>query len=83
MRASLFLALPLPLLAACADEPENIQQKADETMGRLENRAAEISAEAANTTDEAVRALDSQTAILVNQAEALANETNEAAANAQ
>ena len=71
------------LLAGCQDEPENIQAKAEETMDELENRAAEISAEASNNTDEAVRALDNESAILMNQAEALGNEVNESAVNAQ
>jgi len=83
MRALLSLSLPLLLLAACESEPENIQAKADETMDKLENRAAEISAEAENVTDEAVQALDNQSAILINQVEALGNEANEATANAQ
>ena len=82
MRTPCIIALVL-LIAGCTDEPENIQQKADETMDRLENRAAEISAEAGNSTNEAVQALDNQTAILANQAEALGNQSNEAAANAQ
>ena len=71
------------LIAGCQDEPENIQAKTDETMDKLENRAAEISAEAANGTNEAVQALDNQSAFLANQAEALGNEANQAAANAQ
>ncbi len=83
MRALHLTAFTLLLLAGCSDEPENIQAKAEETMDELENRAAEISAEASNNTDQAVQALDNQTAILVNQAELLANQTNEAAANAQ
>ena len=82
MRALSFTALAL-LLAGCTDEPENIQAKTDETMDELENRAAEISAEASNTTDEAVQALDNQSAIQKTQAEAYGNEVNEAAVNAQ
>jgi len=83
MRAIFDLALPLLLLAACETEPENIQAKAEETMDRLENRAAEISAEAGNATGEAVQALDNQSAILANQVQALGNESNQATANAQ
>lgn len=71
------------LIAGCQDEPENIQARTDETMDKLENRAAEISAEAANGTNEAVQTLDNQSAFLANQAEALGNEANQAAANAQ
>ena len=71
------------LLAGCQDEPENIQAKTEEVMDKLENRAAEISAEAGNSTNEAVQALDNQSAILANQLESLGNETNEASANVQ
>jgi NADH:ubiquinone oxidoreductase subunit B-like Fe-S oxidoreductase len=65
MRA-LFLA-PLILLAGCEPEPENIQAKAETLSRQLEERANQITAEAAKDAD-------AQTAPLENEADALLNQ---------
>ena len=71
------VCLPLSalLLAACAEEPENIQEKAANLSRALEEKANEIEAEAEN-------AVAAQTAPLDNEAEALLDQfapANEAA----
>jgi hypothetical protein len=66
MRAYL-AALLLPL-AACADEPENIQAKAENLSRALENKAVEIEAEANRSVDAAIAPLDNEAAALLGQA---------------
>jgi hypothetical protein len=73
MRA-LLLALPLLLLAACSDEPENIQAKADNISRALEEEANRIDAEAADNAAAAAAPLDNQAEALLNQAAATAAE---------
>ena len=75
MRPALLSALLL--LAACEDEPENIQTKAENVSRDLELKAAEISAAAEN-------GVAAQTAPLDNEADALLNriEANSAAPQA-
>jgi hypothetical protein len=70
MRRPLIFALLL--LAACGEEPENIQVKAENLSRMLEERANELTAEAENGVDSAIAPLD-------NEAEALLNQANEAA----
>ncbi|HEX8580111.1 MAG TPA: hypothetical protein VF655_11030 [Allosphingosinicella sp.] len=74
MRA-LLAAFPLLLLAACSEEPENIQTKADNMSRALVEEANRIEAEAtANVAAE--------TAPLDNEAEALLNQAAQNAADA-
>lgn len=61
-----FLLAPLLLLAACEPEPENIQAKSESVSRQLEERANQISAEAAND-------VGAQAAPLENEADALLN----------
>jgi hypothetical protein len=71
MRA-LLLALALPLLlAACQEEPENIQSKAENQSRALEQRYRELEAEAQND-------VAAQTAPIDNEADALLNQMNSA-----
>ena len=79
MRA-LFLALPLLLLAACSEEPENIQAKADNVSRALEEEANRIDAEAADNAAAAAAPLDNEAEALLNQA--AANAVLPAGANA-
>jgi uncharacterized protein YcfL len=78
-----FLLAPLLLLAACSDEPENIQAKAENLMGALAEEANEIHAEASNTVNAAAAPLDNQAQALLNQAAANAALDAETPANAQ
>ena len=78
-------ALPLLLLAACSEEPENIQAKADNISRALEEEANRIDAEAADNAAAAAAPLDNEAEALLNQAAANAAdaaETNAAAGNA-
>ncbi|HEY0147887.1 MAG TPA: hypothetical protein VGB70_02675 [Allosphingosinicella sp.] len=69
MRA--FAALPvLLLLAACSEEPENIQAKADNLSRQLEAEANRIDAEAAANVAAATAPLDNEAEALLNQAAA-------------
>ena len=62
-----FLLAPLLLLAACSDEPENIQAKAENISRHLEQEANEIEAETANGIANAVVPLDGEAEMLLNQ----------------
>jgi hypothetical protein len=78
----LFLsALPLLLLAACSDEPENIQAKADNISRALEEEANRIDTEAADNAAAAAAPLDNEAEALLNQA--AANAAVPAEANAR
>ena len=66
MRA-LLAALPLLLLAACSDEPENIQAKADNISRALEEEANRIDAEAADNAAAEAAPLDNEAEALLNQ----------------
>jgi predicted lipoprotein len=77
MRA-LLTVLPLLLLAACSDEPENIQAKADNVSRQLEDSANRIEAEAAANAAAAAAPLDNEAEALLNQAAANAAEPIEA-----
>ena len=63
-------ALPLLLLAACSEEPENIQAKADNMSRALEASANQIEAEAAANAAAAAAPLDNQAEALLTQAAA-------------
>jgi hypothetical protein len=63
-------ALPLLLLAACSEEPENIQAKADNISRALEEDANRIEAEAAANAAAAAAPLDNQAEALLNKAAA-------------
>ncbi len=76
MRSPLALLLCL-LLAACSDEPENIQAKADNLSRALEEEANRIDAEAAGNAAAAAAPLENEAEALLNQAAA-----NSAGANA-
>ena len=69
MRAHI-AALPLLLLAACSEEPENIQTKADNMSRALEEGANRIEAEAAANVASATAPLDNEAEALLNQASA-------------
>jgi hypothetical protein len=71
-------ALPLLLLAACSDEPENIQAKADNISRALEEEANRIDAEAADNAAAAAAPLDNEAEALLNQAAANAAEPADA-----
>lgn len=73
MRA-LIAALPLLLLAACSEEPENIQTKADNVSRELEESANRIEAEAAANAAATAAPLDNEAEALLNQAAANAAE---------
>ncbi len=61
MRSFPFAALPAACaLAACSGEPENIQEKAENTSRMLEQRANEIEAEAANSVDAGAAPLEAE-----------------------
>ena len=77
MRA-LILALPL-LLAACSEEPENIQTKADNLSRALEAEANRIDAEAAANVAAETAPLDNEAEALLNQAAANAADADTAA----
>jgi uncharacterized lipoprotein len=79
MRAIL-AALPLLLLAACSEEPENIQAKADNISRALEQEANRIDAEAGANAAAYAAPLDNEAEALLNQA--AANAAEPAAANA-
>jgi hypothetical protein len=64
----LLASLLLAPLAACSDELENIQTKAENTSRMLENRAEQIAAEAENGVDAAIAPLENEAAALLNQA---------------
>jgi hypothetical protein len=71
MTMRLFLpVLPLLFLAACSEEPENIQAKADNMSRALEASANQIEAEAAANAAAAAAPLDNQAEALLNQAAA-------------
>ena len=79
------LLLPLLALAACADDGiENVQAEAANQSRRLEQRAAEIAAEADNRVAAQTAPLDNEAEALLNQL-APANDANAALpeANAQ
>ena len=78
MRAAFTLALPLLLLAACSEEPENIQAKAENISRELENTANSIDAEAAANVAAATAPLDNEAEALLNQAAANGVSENEA-----
>ena len=78
---TLLLALPLLLLAACSDEPENIQAKADNISRALEDEADRIDAEAAGNANAVAAPLDNQAEVLLNQAAANAAAAPEANAS--
>jgi hypothetical protein len=81
-RSSLLLAsLLLAPLAACSEEMENIQTKAENTSRMLENRAEQIAAEAENGVDAAVAPLENEAAALLNQAGSGAEPADKAAAD--
>jgi F0F1-type ATP synthase membrane subunit b/b' len=62
------LILPnLLWLAACSDEPENIQAKAENKMRELERRADEITAEAENDVAAEIAPLDDEANALLDQ----------------
>jgi hypothetical protein len=68
MRSFPFAALPAACaLAACGGEPENIQEKAENTSRMLEQRANEIEAEAANGVDAAAAPLENEANLLLAQ----------------
>ncbi len=81
MRAPLALLFCL-LAAACSDEPENIQAKADNLSRALEEEANRIDAEAAGNAAAAAAPLENEAEALLNQAAANAAEANAAGANA-
>ena len=58
------------LLAACSEEPENIQMKAENMSRMLGNKAAELEAEASNGVDAAVAPLENEAAALLDEAAA-------------
>jgi predicted trehalose synthase len=68
MRRLLILAL-LPL-AACQEEPENIQAKAENLSRDLERRASEIENEAENAVAAQIAPLDNEADALLNQLQA-------------
>jgi len=77
-RSAILLA-GLILLAACqAEEPENIQTRADNVSNMLENRAAEITAEAENGTNLQIAPLDNQAAAFADQVNAALGNGEEA-----
>jgi starvation-inducible outer membrane lipoprotein len=76
MRA-LLLALPL-LLAACQEEPENIQSRAENQSRALEQRYRELEAEAQNDVAAQVAPLDNEADSLLNQMNAAEPAENEA-----
>jgi outer membrane biogenesis lipoprotein LolB len=63
----LSLLAALLLLAACEDEPENIQAKAENQSRALEQRYREIEAEAENDVAAQVAPLDNEADALLNQ----------------
>jgi hypothetical protein len=68
MRHFPLAALPAACaLAACSGEPENIQEKAENTSRMLEQRANEIEAEAAKAVDAAAAPLDNEANALLAQ----------------
>lgn len=71
-------ALPLLFLAACSEDPENIQVKADNISRALEEEANRIDAEAADNAAAAAAPLDHEAEALLNQATANAAEPAEA-----
>ncbi|HEY7811564.1 MAG TPA: hypothetical protein VIA98_14450 [Allosphingosinicella sp.] len=78
MRA-LLAALPLLLLAACSEEPENIQTKADNMSRALVEEANRIEAEATANVAAETAPLDNEAEALLNQAAQNAVEANAAA----
>ena len=77
----LLLALPL-LLAACEDEPENIQMKAENMSRALENKADVLEVEASNGVDAVVAPLENEAAALLEQAANASEEGNNLTGNA-
>ena len=77
MRA--FILVPLLMLAACEDEPENIQAKADNQSRILEQRYREIEAEAENDVAAQVAPLDNEAEALLNQLDSNRSSPDEAA----
>jgi hypothetical protein len=60
--------LLIALLAAChRQDEENVQERAQNTSERLEQRYNELQAEAENNVDSQVAPLDNETANLLNQ----------------
>ncbi|HEY0043652.1 MAG TPA: hypothetical protein VGB62_03795 [Allosphingosinicella sp.] len=75
-RIVLALALTAATLGACDNEEiENVQAEAENQSRRLEQRHAELEAEASNSTNTAIAPLD-------NEAEALLSQMNGADASA-
>lgn len=72
------LLLPFLLLAACDNEPENIQAKAENQSRALEQRYKEIEAEAENDVAAQVAPLDNEADSLLNQMNAAEPAANEA-----
>jgi hypothetical protein len=68
MRA--LLLAPLLLLAACHEEPENVQSRAENQSRALEQRYRELEAEAQNDVAAQVAPLDNQADALLNQIDA-------------
>jgi hypothetical protein len=72
---------PIVALAACSDEPENIQAKADNLARTLENKAVALEAEASNDVEAAAAPLDNEADALLNQAANAAQDAGNAAEN--
>jgi len=79
MRA--LLLAPLLLLAACQDEPENIQAKAENQSRILEDRYRQLEADAENDVAAQVAPLDNEADALLNRIDTAepANQANAAA----
>ena len=81
---SLAALLLIAALAAChKQEEENIQERAQNTSARLEQRYNELDAEAQNDVAAQVAPIDADTANLLNQMNGAAPATSNAAVNAQ
>ena len=84
LRMRPYLLAALLLLAAChRQDEENIQERAQNTSERLQQRYNEIAAEAESDVNGQIAPIDAETANLLNQMNGAAPAATNATANAQ